>query len=65
MAIKELKVCDVYDTTRGVIEIDFSVDGTDYKADLSPRALARLKRWIERGLRPPRKETADDPRPTS
>lgn len=49
-------VCDVFGTSKDItlvhITIKYPGDETNYHAacDLSPRAIARLKRFIERGL---------------
>lgn len=63
------RACDVYGTVRGTDGYTVTVERTDEKGssyeyqetvDLCPRALARLLRMIDRGLRPPRYRIADE-----
>ena len=64
MATKEMRVCDVYGTVKGVervlvrIEYPEKNPGTkeliDYAVDLSPRAQDRLIRFIRRAIAPPK-----------
>ena len=64
MTLKQVRECDVFGTVRDVekyyITIAKSADDTGKvvdamfeEVDLSPRGLARLKKFINRGLLPP------------
>ena len=67
MGTRTVRDCDVYGTTKEIRR--FTVEITDiesdpitilsgYEVDLSPRALARLRKFIERGVTKP---SADNP----
>lgn len=73
MATQETRVCDVYGTydraqhrvypTRVTVECDTGEGwqgGDRFIADLSPRAIARLQKFIGRGLKPPTKPKAGE-----
>ena len=59
MAVKEVMQCDVFGTCKDVMNYSVSVVDaagefdTEYKVDLSPKALNRLLRFIERGVTKP------------
>lgn len=61
MATKEMKVCDVYGTTKNVEPHTITIvageeDGARiiscYDVDLCPRGFARLLKFIDRGTKP-------------
>lgn len=70
MSLKELRVCDVYGTTKDVqhykiivVESDETIIEEDL--DLCPRAYGRFRTWLKRGMMPPSWTTSPKKKPES